>query len=210
MELQNVIAEVQSTPMVQGQSTLPFFIVFPFYFLSAYTQWAFILLGGIAFQVLVWVYGALNWTYHFIVSVLFFWCMPCRFLLDWTENIITLPFEIFEWTWGLLLWIIDFAFVWWIKLFFWEGDDEENADEDEAAEDDAVEEESSAEEMMRQLTKLTDQGRSTLMNPGPLYHKNLRTMLTKKFEPKNYSGTTFLDLYAVHDNAQCALSKFFA
>mmetsp|Transcript_33560 Transcript_33560/g.24203 ORF Transcript_33560/g.24203 Transcript_33560/m.24203 type:complete len:121 (-) Transcript_33560:288-650(-) len=81
----------------------------------------------------------INWTYHFIVAVLFFWCGPCKFILDWTENIITLPFELIEWTWRFVLWVIDFAFVWWIKLFFWE-DDNDCEEECECYEDDEGEE----------------------------------------------------------------------
>eukprot|EP00351_Strombidinopsis_sp_SopsisLIS2011_P000415 CAMPEP_0116876610 /NCGR_PEP_ID=MMETSP0463-20121206/8512_1 /TAXON_ID=181622 /ORGANISM="Strombidinopsis sp, Strain SopsisLIS2011" /LENGTH=101 /DNA_ID=CAMNT_0004523307 /DNA_START=223 /DNA_END=529 /DNA_ORIENTATION=- len=62
-----------------------------------------------------------------------------QIILDWTENIITLPFELIEWTWRFVLWVIDFAFVWWIKLFFWE-DDNDCEEECECYEDDEGEE----------------------------------------------------------------------
>ena len=185
--------------------------MWPFYFASFYTQWAFILLGGIAFQVIVWIYGAINWTYHFAVAVVFFWCMPCRFLLDWAENLVTLPFELFEWAWAFVLWVIDFAFVWWIKLFFWEGDDEEPTDEEntEEMEDGSMEEEN----MMANLPNIT-MNRPIALTAWKLYPQvSLRQRLEKKFTAPEYDGTKMFDfsnLSAASEGGQCYLSKFFA
>ena len=134
--METQLAEVTRPIVAGGQSTLPFFIVWPFYLASFYTQWAFILLGGLAFEAIVTIYGMINWTYHFIVHLLFFWCGPCKLLLDWSQNLITLPFELLEWTWSFVLWVIDFAFVWWIKLFFWEDDSEGECEPCECEEDD--------------------------------------------------------------------------